>query len=80
MSTQPHLQLAEVPIGRSVRIRQLWDSQPAVSARLRDLGFCENAIVRCVNKGSGNIICEVCNTRVGLNFSIASNIFVSSFE
>lgn len=80
MSPQYNYHLADVPIGCSVRIRELWSGQPTVSARLRELGFCENAIVRCVNKGSGNIICEVCNTRVGLNISIASNIFVSTFE
>jgi hypothetical protein len=30
--------------------------------------------------GEGNLICEVCNMRVGLNQSIAQDIIVSSFE
>ena len=69
------LQLSTVRAGMSVRIKQL-SSSPEVSVRLRELGFCENAIVRCVHKGGGNIICEVCNTRIGLNQRIADSIYV----
>lgn len=69
--------LTDVPVGRRVRIAQL-KSQPETCMRLRELGFCENAIVRCVHKGGGNIICEVCNTRIGLNQLIADSIYVSS--
>lgn len=79
MIAQPHVPLTDVPLGRRVRIRQL-NSQPEVCSRLRELGFCENAVIRCINKGNGNIICEVCNTRVGLNQLVASCIVVSSFE
>jgi ferrous iron transport protein A len=74
-----HLSLSDVPVGRRVRIAQL-SSQPETCSRLRELGFCENAVIRCVNKASGNIICEVCNTRIGLNQLVASSIYVSSFE
>lgn len=71
--------LTEVPVGRRVRIAKL-SAQPEMCSRLRELGFCENAVLRCVNKGNGNIICEVCNTRVGLNHLVAGAIFVSSLE
>jgi len=73
------LSLLDVPIGTRVRIRQL-SSRPEISARLRELGFCENAVVRCVTKGYGNIICEVYNTRIGLNAGLARGILVAKFD
>ena len=71
--------LSEIPAGRYVRIYQL-QSQPDVSFRLREMGFCENAIVRLVVNGEGNLICEICNTRIGLNHALADDIIVSPFE
>lgn len=71
--------LMDVPVGTKVRIQQL-RSQPEVCQRLREMGFCENAIVHCVLNTDGALICEVCNTRFGLNHSLARNIFVSPFE
>lgn len=71
--------LAHIKSGKTVRIQQL-NSQPETCQRLRELGFCENATVRCVTNGSMQLICEVCNTRVGLNHSIASSIIVSPIE
>ena len=79
MTTDGHMTLIDVPIGASVRIRHL-TSRPEISARLRELGFCENAVVRCVTKGYGNIICEVYNTRVGLDSMLARGIHVSVSE
>lgn len=71
--------LSDAPIGARVRIHRL-TSRPEISTRLRELGFCENAIVRCLMRGYGNIICEVYDTRVGLNSSLASGIHVSQFD
>jgi ferrous iron transport protein A len=71
--------LSEIPVGRLFQIRELL-SEPDVCHRLREMGFCENAIVRLVVNGEGNLICEVCNTRVGLNQSIAQEIIVTPFE
>lgn len=71
--------LLDVPVGRRVRIRQI-QTQPEVCQRLREMGFCENAIVHCVVNSEGALICEVCNTRIGLNHSIAKSIFVAPFE
>jgi len=73
------LLLTDVPIGSRAQIRHI-NSRPEDCLRLRELGFCENAVIRCINKGSGNIICEVCNTRVGINLMVANSIFVSSFS
>jgi Fe2+ transport system protein FeoA len=71
--------LFEVPIGTKVRIRSL-TAHPDVSRRLRELGLCEHALVSCVIKGHGNIICAVQNTRIGLDRRLAGTILVSPFE
>jgi Fe2+ transport system protein FeoA len=73
------MKLSDAPVGARVRIRHL-KSQPDVSHRLREMGFCENTIVRCITKGYGNIICEVFDTRVGLNRGLAGEIVVTRFE
>jgi len=79
MNSDAHMTLIDTPVGTRVRIRHL-ASRPEISARLRELGFCENAVVRCVTKGHGNIICEVYNTRVGLDSGLARRIHVSVSE
>lgn len=71
--------LAEIPAGTSVTISRL-ESQPETCLRLRELGFCENATIRCVTNGSSQLICEVCNTRIGLNYSTANSIIVSPLQ
>jgi Fe2+ transport system protein FeoA len=79
MTPRVHLRLIDVPAGSNVRIRHL-RARPEVSTRLRELGFCENVLVRCVLKSHGNIICEICNTRIGLSGHLAGNIYVSGPE
>lgn len=71
--------LSDATIGTRVCVKEL-GSQPHVCSRLRELGFCENAVVRCISKNDVSLICEVCNTRIGLNAAIADSIFVSQFE
>jgi ferrous iron transport protein A len=67
--------LAEIPAGTTVTVSHL-DSHPDTCNRLREIGFCENATIRCVSNGSSQLICEVCNTRVGLNYTTANAILV----
>jgi Fe2+ transport system protein FeoA len=76
----PPSTLVDAPIGTRVRIRQLRHARPEMSARLRELGFCEDAIVRCILKGNGNIICEIQNSRIGLDNNLARTIVVSMGE
>lgn len=71
--------LTDVPQGTKVRVRHL-QSLPELCSRLRELGFAENAVVRCVVNGSRQMICEVCNTRIGMHHSIARTILVSTYE
>lgn len=73
-----HISLPDAPTGREVRIRGL-QSSPEISLRLREMGFCEDAVIRLVTTG-GNVICEICHSRYGLKREIANNIFVSVME
>jgi Fe2+ transport system protein FeoA len=73
------MRLADAPLGKSVRISRL-RSRPEVSVRLREMGFCEDALVRCVMKSHGNIICEILNTRIAMNGRLAGDILVSPSE
>ena len=68
--------LSDAPIGQFVRIQEI-QSEPAVCQRLRELGFCENALVRCMVNTQGNLICEVCHSRIGLTSKIAQDILVT---
>jgi hypothetical protein len=42
---------------------------------LRELGFCEEQQVRLVSKHV-NVICQVCNARLGLSHELAEAILV----
>jgi ferrous iron transport protein A len=66
--------LNQVKTGIAVRIRQLCAS-PAVADRLREIGFCEDQVIRLLT-GSGNIICMVCNSRLALSEQLAQTILV----
>jgi Fe2+ transport system protein FeoA len=73
------MRLADAPVGANVRISRL-RSRPEVSLRLREMGFCEDAVVRCVMKSHGNIICEILNTRIAMNGRLAGDILVAPSE
>ena len=68
--------LFEVPTGTEVFVFRL-TSEPALCERLREMGFCENAKIKCVSKGGNGLICQVCNSRVGINEQLARQIVVS---
>jgi Fe2+ transport system protein FeoA len=76
ISTVP---LSEAPLGTRVRIRRL-SASPEVSRRLRELGLCEHAVVSCLFRGHGNLICAVQNTRIGIDRNLAGTIVVSVAE
>lgn len=73
------LLLSDAPVGTRVRIRRL-STSPELSRRLRELGLGEHAVISCVLKGHGNIICAVQNTRIGIDRRLASKIVVSTSE
>ena len=66
--------LSAVTAGASVRIKQL-SASPEVSQRLRELGFCEDQRVKLLGRNP-NLICQVCNARLGLSTQLAGLIWV----
>lgn len=71
--------LFDAPVGRHVRIRHLRTS-PDLTMRLREMGFLENAVIRCLLKRDHTIICELYNSRVGLGREVADAIMISDCE
>jgi Fe2+ transport system protein FeoA len=58
----------------AVRIKQLCAS-PEVQKRLRELGFCEDQIIRLLTSQT-NYICQVCNARLAISEQLAKVILV----
>ncbi len=66
--------LSRIRAGDSVRIKQLLESS-GVAGRLRELGFCEDQVVRLVARQS-TFICQVCNARLAISAKLAEFILV----
>lgn len=66
--------LAQAAAGSALTVREL--RAPAeIAIRLRELGFCEQQRVRLLSKHT-NVICQVCNVRLGISRDLASMIVV----
>jgi Fe2+ transport system protein FeoA len=70
--------LNRVPAGLAVRIKRLCAS-PDIQIRLRELGCCEEQIIRLLATRS-NFICLVCNTRLALSHKLAEQILVEPLQ
>ena len=66
--------LSQVRAGTSVRIKQLTAS-PDVTHRLREMGFCEEQKIKLLMQNT-NVICQVCNVRLGISAELAEKILV----
>jgi Fe2+ transport system protein FeoA len=66
--------LSSVRPGSSVRVLKL-DGQPDLCHRLREMGFTENSVVRCLQSGP-SCICQIQHARVGLSGQLAGQILV----
>jgi ferrous iron transport protein A len=66
--------LNRVQAGMAVRIKQLC-AAPELQNRLRELGFCEDQIIRLVTS-KDNFICQVCNSRLAISEQLAQLILV----
>ena len=66
--------LSCVKAGEVVCIREL-ATTPELQSRLREMGFGEQQLVTLINRGS-NIICQVCNARLGISKKLAESILV----
>lgn len=58
----------------AVRIKQLRASEE-MSQRLREIGFCEEQVIRLVTS-QANFICQVCNSRLAISEELAGMILV----
>ena len=66
--------LSRVKAGVAVRIKQLC-AAPEVQTRLRELGFCEDHIIKLLTS-QANFICQVCETRLAISEQLAKIILV----
>lgn len=66
--------LSRVRAGTAVRIKQLLAS-PEVCHRLRELGLGEEKDIKLLLRQQ-NIVCQVCNVRLGLSAELADSIWV----
>ena len=66
--------LNQIRAGTSARIKHL-AVPPEVSQRLRELGFCEDQQIRLLTQ-QANVICQVCNVRLGISPQLAKAILV----
>lgn len=66
--------LNRVQSGVAVRIKQLC-AAPDVQNRLREIGLCEDQIIRLVTSRA-NFICQVCNARLAISEQLAKLILV----
>jgi Fe2+ transport system protein FeoA len=71
---RPLCPLNRVKVGLAVRIKQLCTSAETAD-RLREIGFCEDRIVKLLTSHS-NVICLVCNARLALSDQLAQTILV----
>jgi Fe2+ transport system protein FeoA len=60
--------------GASGRVKRL-ASTPEVNRRLREMGVFEDQQVKMLARPA-NIICQVCNTRLGISDEVAGSILV----
>ena len=70
----PVCPLNRVKAGVAVRIKQLC-AAPEISHRLREIGFCEEQIIKLLTS-QANIICLVCNARLAISSQLAQTILV----
>ncbi len=66
--------LSRVQAGIAVRIKRLCAS-PEMQNRLRELGFCEDQIIKLLTSRT-NFICQVCNARLAISEQLAQIILV----
>jgi Fe2+ transport system protein FeoA len=70
--------LNRVRVGVTVRIKRLCAS-PEVQSRLRELGLCEDQIIKLLTSQT-NFICQVCNARLAISEKLARLILVEPIQ
>ena len=67
--------LSRVRAGTVVCIKRLATSAE-LTGRLREMGFCEEQQIKLLSR-DGNLICQVCNARLGISAELAEVILVA---
>ena len=67
--------LSQVRAGTVVCIKQL-SASAEMTNRLREMGFCEEQQIKLLSR-DGNLICQVCNARLGISAELAETILVA---
>lgn len=70
--------LSQVRAGTAVRIKQLL-AAPDLCQRLRELGLCEEQRIKLLLQDR-NVVCQVCNVRLGLSGQLADSIWVEPLQ
>ncbi|MCW5557101.1 MAG: ferrous iron transport protein A [Verrucomicrobiae bacterium] len=70
--------LNRVRAGCVVIVKQL-TAAPEVNQRLREMGFGEEQRVKVITL-QNNVLCQVCNARLGLSAALAASILVEPTE
>lgn len=73
-SNSYRVRLTELLRGEKGRVCDL-QGEANVCSRLREMGFCEEAVVERVS-GNHTMLCQVCGTKIALNGRIADHIVV----
>ena len=66
--------LSEAEAGPVLLVDHL-EANEKICRRLREVGFCEKAEIQLLSRG-GQIICNVCGTRLALSRELAKKIWV----
>jgi Fe2+ transport system protein FeoA len=66
--------LSQVRAGTVVCIKELSAPEDIIE-RLREMGFCEEQTIKLLSH-NGNLICQVCNARLGISAQLAESILV----
>lgn len=72
------MRLTELPIGTAGRVCEL-SGEPADCVRLREIGFCESAVIEKI-AGKRTLICQLFEARIALSDVAASHIVVEPIE
>ena len=72
------VRLTDLPVGESGKVCGL-EGKTEVCQRLREMGFCESAIIEKVS-GASTLLCLVCGTRIALSGRAAQHILVEQIR
>lgn len=73
-SASSRMRLTDLPIGVLGRVCEL-EGQAQFCQRLREMGFCESAVIERVS-GQHTLLCQICGNKIALSGRAAEHILV----